>query len=198
MQFYLVYVKILSLLWHFFFVGIDQIIEQICFLWRKTIWYIPITLSSLSLLSFSSALGEHYQGRQRYCKTFFAVTDITLNFWNIFDTQLETIVSLFKWTKSGLFLFIFVLFTFQFKWQVFNFNYTNWKKHRYWSWILTRGRRLVGTDDSTELWRVLIGSNETSKSCLFLGAFRWWQNKFYSIGPTYPQHTFLKFATSIK
>ena len=51
------------------------------------------------------------------------------------------------------FMFIYVISTFQFKWQIYNLNYLNWKSLDVVFGIWTRGRRMVGADNSTELWR---------------------------------------------
>ena len=45
---------------------------------------------------------------------------------------------------------LFVLFLF---FSHYNFN-TNWKKHRWCAWDLNPGRRMIGADETTELWRL--------------------------------------------
>ena len=35
----------------------------------------------------------------------------------------------------------------------YNFNDRNWKNHIWWAWDSNSGRRMVGPDESTELWR---------------------------------------------
>ena len=34
----------------------------------------------------------------------------------------------------------------------YNLNYVNWKKRRCCAWVSNPGRRIIGADDSTELW----------------------------------------------
>ena len=63
----------------------------------------------------------------------------------------------FFFLKTGpipaFFLFIFVLFTFEFNWQVYSLNYINWKSIDGVLGTRTRGNRMEGADESTELWR---------------------------------------------
>ena len=49
-----------------------------------------------------------------------------------------------KWANPGFFLFIFVLFSLLFQYKL--------KKHRCVLEIRTGGRRMVGADETTELW----------------------------------------------
>ena len=51
--------------------------------------------------------------------------------------------------KSGPIPASFCLFS---SFSCYNFN-TNWKKHRWCAWDLNPGRRMVGADETTELWR---------------------------------------------
>ena len=51
-----------------------------------------------------------------------------------------------KWANPGLFLFLFLFFS------RYNFN-TNWKSIDGVLGIRTQGRRMVGADETTELWR---------------------------------------------
>ena len=58
---------------------------------------------------------------------------------------LEAIDSFFKWVNPGLFFVLFLFFS------CYNFN-TNWKSVDGVLGIRTRGRRMVGADETTELW----------------------------------------------
>ena len=51
----------------------------------------------------------------------------------------------FKWANPGLFLFNFVLFSLQFQYKL--------KKHRWCAWDSNPGRRMVGADETTELYK---------------------------------------------
>ena len=53
-----------------------------------------------------------------------------------------------KWANPGLFSFIFVLFTLQFKWQI---QIEKSIDNVLGTW--TRGGKMEGADESTELWR---------------------------------------------
>ena len=66
----------------------------------------------------------------------------------VFLSELLSSLRLFKMGQSRLFLFIFVRFTFQSKWQIDNLNYINVVLE-----IRTRGRRMVGADNSHGVWR---------------------------------------------
>ena len=59
---------------------------------------------------------------------------------------LEQITFFKKWAILGLFWFIFVLFSLQFQYQLK-------KSVDGVLGIRTRGRRMVGADETTELWR---------------------------------------------
>ena len=50
--------------------------------------------------------------------------------------------------QSRPFLFIFILFT----WQIWH-KYYKWSKCRWCAWVRTWGSRMVGADESSELWR---------------------------------------------
>ena len=52
-----------------------------------------------------------------------------------------------EWANPGLYLFIFVLFTLQFQYKLK-------KSVDGVLGIRTRGRRMVGADETTELWRL--------------------------------------------
>ena len=68
-------------------------------------------------------------------------------------------VFLHKWANPCLFLFIFVFFSSQFKYRLINKDVvlSDW----------TPGRRMVGTDVSTELWRPKLQSFARFNSSLF-------------------------------
>ena len=50
-----------------------------------------------------------------------------------------------KWANPGLFCLISLFFR-------YNFNNTNWKKCSWCAWDSNPGRRMVGADETTELW----------------------------------------------
>ena len=58
-----------------------------------------------------------------------------------------------KWANPGLFFLNFVLFSLQFQY------YKLKKSIDGVLGIQTRGRRMVGSDDTTELWRLPINNN---------------------------------------
>ena len=60
------------------------------------------------------------------------------------------VIKILKFLKNGPILVSFCLFSL---FSRYNFNNTNWKKHRWYAWGSTRGRRMVGADETTELRR---------------------------------------------
>ena len=57
-----------------------------------------------------------------------------------------------------------------------NINYTNWKEHRWCAWIRTRGHRMIGADETMELWQPWVDHTVSSAHLVTCN----WVNKNFS------------------